>query len=51
LFKIPFLQQLFKLSDEGLEFLVKERRSFEEFVRLSMMNAILDATMDGIFRE
>ncbi|WP_341885254.1 transposase [Synechococcus sp. UW140] len=38
------LQQLFSLSDEAVEFQVNDRRSFEKFVGLGVMNDILDAT-------
>jgi len=38
LFKMLVLQQLFNLSDEGVEFQVNDRRSFEEFVGLGVMN-------------
>ena len=38
------LQQLFNLSDEEVEFQVNDRRSFEEFVGLGVMNDIPDAT-------
>ena len=38
------LQQLFNLSDEEVEFQVNDRRSFEEFVCLGVMNDIPDAT-------
>ena len=38
LFKMLVLQQLFNLSDEEVEFQVNDRRSFEEFVRLGVMN-------------
>ena len=38
------LQQLFNLSDEGLEFQVSGRRSFEDFIGLCVMNSIPDAT-------
>jgi len=38
------LQQLFNLSDEEVEFQVNDRRSFEEFVRLGVINDIPDAT-------
>jgi IS5 family transposase len=51
LFKILILQQLFNLSDEELEFQVNDRRSFEEFVGLGVMNNIPDATMIAFFRE
>ena len=37
LFKMLVLQQLFNLNDEELEFQVNDRRSFEEFVSLGVM--------------
>ena len=51
LFKMLVLQQLFNLSDEALEFQVNDRRSFEEFVGLGVMNTIPDATTIAFFRE
>lgn len=51
LFKMLVLQQLFNLSDEELEFQVNDRRSFEEFVGLGVMNSIPDATTIAFFRE
>jgi len=45
------LQQLFNLSDEELEFQVNDRRSFEDFVGLGVMNNIPDATTIAFFRE
>ena len=51
LFKMLVLQQLFNLSDEELEFQVNDRRSFEEFVGLGVMNDIPDATTIAFFRE
>ena len=51
LFKILILQQLFNLSDEEVEFQVNDRRSFEEFVGLGVMNSIPDATTVVFFRE
>ena len=45
------LQQLFNISDEELEFQVNDRRSFEEFVGLGVMNSIPDATTVAFFRE
>jgi len=51
LFKMLVLQQLFNLSDEDLEFQVNDRRSFEEFVGLGVMNSIPDATTVAFFRE
>ena len=51
LFKMLLPQQLFNLSDEETEFQVKDRRSFEEFIGLSVMNDIPDATTVAFFRE
>jgi IS5 family transposase len=51
LFKMLVLQQLFNLSDEELEFQVNDRRSFEEFVGLGVMNSIPDSTTVAFFRE
>ncbi len=51
LFKMLVLQQLFNLSDEEIEFQVNDRRSFEEFVGLGVMNDIPDATTVAFFRE
>ena len=45
------LQQLFNLSDEELEFQVNDRRSFEDFVGLGVMNSIPDSTTVAFFRE
>ena len=45
------LHQLFNLSDEEVEFQVNNRRSFEEFVSLGVMNNIPDATTVAFFRE
>ena len=44
MFKMLVLQQLFNLSDEELEFQVNDRRSFEKFIGLGVMDAIPDAT-------
>lgn len=51
LFRMLVLQQLFNLSDEELEFQVNDRRSFEEFVGLGVMDTIPDATTVAFFRE
>ena len=51
LFKMLVLQPLFNISDEELEFQVNDRRSFEEFVGLGVMNTIPDATTVAFFRE
>ena len=45
------LQQLFNLSDEEVEFQINDRRSFEEFVGLGVMNDIPHATTVAFFRE
>ena len=45
------LQQLFKHSDEELEFHVNDRRFFEEFACLGGSNSIPDATTVAFFRE
>ena len=39
------LQQLFNLSDDETEFHVNDRRSYEEFVGLAVVNDIPDATI------
>lgn len=41
------LQQLFNLSDEDLEFQIIDRRSFEEFIRLGVMNSIKEGKLPG----
>jgi IS5 family transposase len=45
------LKQLFNLSDEELEFQVTDRRSFDEFIGLVVMNSIPDATSIAYFRD
>jgi hypothetical protein len=51
LFKMLVLQQLFNIIDEELEFQVNDRRCFEEFVFLGVMNSIPHATTVAFFRE
>jgi IS5 family transposase len=51
LFKMPILQEFFKLNDQELEFQVNNRRYFEEFVGLGVMNSIPDATTVAFFRD
>ena len=51
IFKMLVLQQLFNLSDQDLEVKVNDRRSFENFVGLGVMNSIPDATTVAIFRD
>ena len=45
------LQQLFNLSDDEFEFQVNDRRTFQKFVGLSVMNDIPNATTVAFFRE
>ncbi len=49
LFKMLVLQQLFNLSDEEVEFQMNDRRTFEKFVGLGVMNDIPDATTVAFF--
>ncbi|WP_231596293.1 transposase [Synechococcus sp. CBW1108] len=49
LFKMLVLQQLFNLSDDETELQVNDRRSFEEFVGLGVINDIPDATTLAFF--
>ena len=51
LFKMLVLQQLFNLSDDDTEFHLNDRRSFEEFVGVGVMNDIPDATTFAFFSE
>lgn len=51
LFEMLILQELFNLSDEELEFQVNDRRAFEEFVGLGVINNIPDSTTITFFRE
>ena len=51
MFKMLLLQQLYGLSDEELEFQVNDRRSFEHFLGLGVMDFIPDATTVALFRE
>ena len=45
------LQQLWNLSNEELEFQVNDRRSFEDFIGLGVINTIPDSTTVAFFRE
>ena len=45
------LQQLFNLIDEELEFQVNDKRSFEDFIWLGVINSIPDITTVAFFRE
>ena len=50
LFKMLVLQKLFNLSDEEVKFHVNDRRKFEKFVGLGVMNDFPDATTVAFFR-
>jgi len=43
MFRMLILQQLYNLSGEVLEYQGNDRRSFEEFVGLGILNSIPDA--------
>ena len=45
------LRQLFDLGDEEVEFQGNDRRSFEDFVGLGVINSISDAVTVAFFRE
>ncbi|WP_255445000.1 transposase [Synechococcus sp. ROS8604] len=49
--KCWFCNSFFNHSDAELEFPVSDRRSFEQFIGLGVMNAIPDATTIAFFRE
>jgi transposase len=51
MFRMLILQQLYNLSDEELELQVNDRRSFEDFIGLGVMDSIPDATTVSFFRE
>jgi transposase, IS5 family len=51
LFKLLILQQLYNLSDEGLEYQTHDRESFRRFVGLSPSAEVPDATTVWLFRE
>lgn len=51
LFNMLVLKQLFNLSDEDVDFQVNDRRSFEDFVGLGIMNSIPDSKTVGFFRD
>jgi transposase, IS5 family len=51
MFKILVLQTLYSLSDEGCEFQIKDRLSFQRFLGLGLDGAVPDATTVWLFRE
>jgi IS5 family transposase len=50
-FKMVVLQSLYNLSDEALEFQVRDRLSFMRFLGLDLHHAVPDATTIWLFRE
>jgi IS5 family transposase len=51
MFKILVLQALYALSDEGCEFQIKDRLSFQRFLGLGLDGRVPDATTVWLFRE
>ena len=51
MFKLLVLQSLYNLSDEQVEFQVRDRLSFMRFLGLSLEDRVPDATTLWLFRE
>jgi IS5 family transposase len=51
MFKLLILQQLYNISDEALEYQVKDRLSFMEFLNLGLEDRVPDATTVWLFRQ
>jgi IS5 family transposase len=51
MFKILVLQALYSLSDEGAEFQIRDRLSFQRFLGLGLDGTVPDATTVWLFRE
>jgi IS5 family transposase len=51
MFKLLVLQQLYNISDEELEYQVKDRLSFMRFTGLGLEDAVPDATTVWLFRK
>jgi transposase, IS5 family len=51
LFKMVILQQLYNISDEGLEYQVNDRISFMEFLGIGIEDKVPDATSVWLFKE
>lgn len=51
MFKILILQSLYNLSDDQLEFQIRDRLSFMRFLGLSLGNTVPDAKTVWLFRE
>jgi IS5 family transposase len=51
LFKVLVLQSLYNLSDEQMEFMIRDRLTFMRFLRLGLEDPVPDATTIWLFRE
>lgn len=51
MFKILILQTLYNLSDESLEYHIRDRLSFMRFLGIGMEGRVPDATTVWLFRE
>lgn len=51
MFKSLVLQAPYSLSDEAIEFQIKDRLSFQRFLGLGLDGTVSDATMVWLFRE
>ena len=51
MFKIMILQSLYNLSDDQVEFQVRDRLSFMRFLQLSISDTVPDAKTIWLFRE
>jgi IS5 family transposase len=51
MFKVLVLQTLYNLSDEQVEYLIRDRISFMRFLGLGLEDAVPDATTVWLFRE
>jgi transposase, IS5 family len=51
MFKILVVQTLYNLSDDQLEYLIRDRLSFMRFLGLGLEDAVPDATTVWLFRE
>jgi IS5 family transposase len=51
MFKLLILQQLYNISDEELEYQVKDRLSFMQFLGLGLEDSVPDATTVWLFRQ
>lgn len=51
MFKVLVLQALYSLSDEAIEFEIKDRLSFQRFLGLGLDGRVPDATTAWLFKE